>query len=179
MAIASSDAKIAFTSQLYDLENKANSGGISPDAGYTQAGSAIVDLKQYDSWSGSFLGPALGGWESWGNLLSRFIVVQQKFLAKMQSAPNQVSKPKADEIVNLTPKPQVMTAATCETNPDQAAIDNLGPFWGRFPGAKIYTCHQEKVILVGTVLGGLILLALLSPYANLLSKIIPRKRKRK
>lgn len=176
--LASADAKISFTSQLYDLETLERSGGLAADAGYTQANRALKDLSQYDDWSGSWLGPALGGWESRNELIKRFSTVGNKFQAKLASEGKSSPQAILNKVIDA-PLPQAMGAKTCEEDPIQAAIDMYGPFWGRFPGAQLLTCHKTAVTLVGSALIGLVVLGALSPYANLLGKIIPKKKRRK
>lgn len=179
MTIASADAKIAFTAQLYELEfianyGKTTSGGVlTPEAGYAQAGVALKDLAQYEDWAGSWLGPALGGYESKTNLVRRFTAVRNKFKAKIPTSPQMEL---VNRVINKTPTPNAMGAKTCEEDQAQAAIDKFGPFYGRFPGAQLLTCHKKKIIVIGSVVTILTVLAVLSPYANLLNAVVKRKK---
>lgn len=177
-AIASADAKVSFTSQLYDLETLERSGGLAADAGYTQANRALKDLSQYEDWSSSWLGPALGGWESRNELIKRFSTVGNKFQAKLASEGKSSPQAVLNKVID-GPLPQAMGAKTCQEDPTQAAIDNYGPFWGRFPGAQLLTCHKTAVTVVGTAVLGLFVLSVLSPYTNILAKMLPKKKRKK
>lgn len=184
---AGKDIKVALTAQLYELSymlkyNKTREGNppISPDSGYTQAGVALRELALYDDWDGSLLGPALGGFESKQALLRGFTAVRDGFKAKIGSTPHPVTRKtqSAVEIVAIADRATAKTnisaigAKTCEENPEQAAMDKYGVFMGKLPGAQLMACHQKKVIIVGSIVALLVVLAILGPYVNLIGNVV-------
>jgi len=180
---AASDAKVAFTSQFYDLQymaqynqNREGGSAVSADAGYALASTALRELSQYDDWSSSFFGPALGGYMSKKDLVNGFQQLASQYKSKIDTT--KVTKTKsgpatalqaADRAIKDTPTHPVIRAKTCEEDPLQAAIDKYGVFWGRFPGAQLLTCHRTAVLVTTGVVGGLLILAILGPYIKLIT----------
>lgn len=170
---AHQDAKVSFSYNVSELDSNfgANAYGrkISANAAYTQAKTLLTDLAQYNDWTDSTWAPiSMGGYYSSQE-------IRNKANAIIGRIPPDV---KADAVnqraIEKTPTPQAIEA-DCKTK----AIEMFGPIMGLTPGADTFACHTKKFGALAVVVGILILLIVLSPYAKLAAAAFGGRRKKK
>lgn len=170
---AHSDNKIAFTSQTYDVEYNYKYKKVSYEACYAEASRILRDIKRYEPWSGAGLGPSLGGWESQEKIMTRLNIL---IATIVKEYPQVVAVPYIKKTV-AAPLTATITADPADCK--ERAYAMFGPYVGRVPGAQVVACHYGKIAIVGGLLGALVVMGILSPYANLLSKAIGKKKNKR
>jgi len=172
-ATATADDKIAFTSQIYNIEYNYKYKKVGYEGAYAEAKRILQDIKQYEPWAGAGLGPALGGWEGQDKLLTR---TNYLIATIIREHPEVVAVPAIQRTL-AKPPPGIIAADPSDCR--ERALDMFGPIAGRAPGAQTLACHYGKIAILASILGVLVVMGILSPYANLLSKALGKKKKKK
>jgi len=149
---------------------------ISVEDIYVEANRMLQDLNQYNEWEGTTLTPImLGGYYS----SSKIREILNNILANTKRANLKSYVQAAVSSKYALPAP-IKGSTSCDTLEDrkEMAVQMFGPVFGLSSIAQTIACNRGKILLGGALVGSLIVLAILSPYANLLAKVTKKKKRK-